>query len=147
MGITADDVKDIADLNGFWDRDKRPWDFLSWSIRDHLLHILAELDEYEESDSVEEAADAAIVILDLLGHLGADLDIEDVWPGVVSVGYWRYIAEAYNQYRKTGEFEFNLLTGIIQDLMEAWGKTPLVEAIEAKCAKNKTRGELYGVAK
>jgi len=31
--------------------------------------------------------------------------------------------------------------------MDFYGKVALLEAIEAKCAKNQTRGELYGVAK
>ena len=144
---TALAIHQIAVDKGFWDPNVRDPHFMSWCVRDHLLHAQAEVLEWLESDTIEEAADVCIVLLDLLGAQGLSVDLDDLLGEKCSNEYWRIIAKVYDQYRKRGVLDFEALLSIVQDLMDAYGEIALCEAVDAKCRQNKTRHKAYGVAK
>ncbi len=147
---TAKAMHDIAVQKGFWDEYIDGAVTGTQKILEQLLHVSIELMEMASSENddarLEESADVIIVLLDLAGAMGWQIDLDEIPPVSMEnpVDLFKSVAALLQRARKQGTFEASDVITIIEDFYAMYGKVQIIMAVQAKAETNKNRPIKYG---
>lgn len=147
---TAKSMHSIAVQKGLWDEYIDGKVSGPQKILEQLLHVSIELMAMASSDNddarLEESADVIIVLLDLAGAMGWQIDLEEIPPVSMEnpVDLFEAVARLLRLARSQGTFNADDVISIIEDFYAMYGKVQIIMAVQDKAETNKTQNAHFG---